>query len=159
MHPVQGLRTGRQSRVGDARPAYPPLVADFFDSTAVDVSERVLFDYLSTVANLPRYLTRMISAEPGDGDEVRTTVGLPDGEEVRGASWFRVDRAAQRIEWGSEGPSGYRGRLAVTSTSGTVWVDVHVHTTRVADGDPNVQHGVDDTVATIKKLVEEGGVG
>jgi len=118
-------------------------VADFFGSTAVDASEQVSFDYLSTVANLPRYLTRMISAEPGDGDEVRTTVGLPDGQEVRGALWFRVDRAAQRIEWGSDGPSGYRGRLAVTSTAGTVWVDVHVHTTRVADGDPNVQHGVD----------------
>ncbi len=134
-------------------------MADFFSSTAVNASEQVLFDYLSTVANLPRYFSRMTSAEPGDGDEVHTTARLPDGQKVRGDAWFRVDRGARRIEWGSEGASAYRGRLEIRVQSETVWVDVHVHTTRVQDGDPIVQHGVDDTVATIKKLVEDAGVG
>jgi len=134
-------------------------VADFFSSTAVEASEQVLFEYLSTVANLARYVPRLTSAEPGDGDDVRTVARMADGQEIRGDAWFRVDRAARRVEWGSEGPSAYRGRLEVSSKSETVWVDVHVHTTRVRDGDPNVQHGVDDTVATIKKLVEDGDVG
>jgi len=134
-------------------------MADFFSSTAVNASEQVLFDYLSTVANLPRYFSRMTSAEPGDGDEVHTTARLPDGQQVRADAWFRVDREARRIEWGSEGQSTYRGRLEVSVKSDTVWVDVHVHTTRVHDGDPIVQHGVDDTVTTIKKLVEQAGVG
>ena len=118
-----------------------------------------MFAYLSTVANLPRFFSRMTSAEAGDGDEVHTTARLPDGQKVRGDAWFRVDRGARRIEWGSEGASASRGRLEIRVQSDTVWVDVHVHTTRVQDGDPIVQHGVDDTVATIKKLVEEAGVG
>ncbi len=125
----------------------------------VDASEKVLFDYLSTVSNLPRYFSRMTSVEPGDGEEVRTTARMPDGHEVRADAWFRVDHAARRVEWGSEGPSEYRGRLEVTAESGSVRVQVHVHTTRVEDGDPDVQRGVDDTVATIKTLVEDHRIG
>ncbi len=133
-------------------------MADFFSSTTVDTSEQVLFEYLSSVVNIPRYFPRLTSAVPGDGNDVHTVARMPDGQEVRADAWFQVDRTARRIEWGSGGPNAYRGRLEVSSKSEAVWVDVHVHTTRVQDGDPNVQHGVDDTVATIKKLVEKDGV-
>ena len=35
---------------------------------------------------------------------------------------------------------------------------VRVHTTRVADGDGEVQQGLEDTLATIKRLVERQSV-
>jgi len=59
-----------------------------------------LFDYLSDVGNLPRYFSRMTSAQPGQGEEVRTTAKMPDGTEAQGDAWFRVDQSAQRIAWG-----------------------------------------------------------
>ncbi len=46
----------------------------------------------------------MTCAEPGQGEQVRTTAAMPDGTEVKGDACFRVDRSAQRIQWGVAGP-------------------------------------------------------
>lgn len=94
----------------------------------------------------------------GDGGEVHTTSQMPDGQQVEGSAWFTVDDQAHRIEWGSEGPNDYRGSLEVTGTGGTSEVAVRMHTTRVPDGDGEVQQGLDETVATIKRLVEQQNV-
>lgn len=117
-----------------------------------------MFDYLSQVANLPRYFTRMTSAQPGDGQEVHTTARMPDGQEVQGDAWFRVDRDAQRIEWGSEGPNDYHGYLDVRPADGghSSEVEVHVHTTRVGDGNSELQDGLRETLANITRQVEDG---
>lgn len=80
-------------------------MADFRASTTVNAAEGALFDYLSTVQNLPHYFSRMTSATPGDGEQVHTTAQMPDGTQVEGDAWFHVDDSAQRIEWGSEGPT------------------------------------------------------
>lgn len=133
-------------------------MGDFQATATVHATEGALFDYLSQVGNLPDYFARMTSAAPGDGEEVHTTAQLPDGQQVEGDAWFRVDAGAHRIEWGSEGPHDYRGSLEVTATGGTSEVAVRVHTTRVPDGDGAVQQGLDDTVATIKRLVEQQNV-
>lgn len=83
-------------------------MAEFTGTTAVSVPPQALFDYLSEVRNLPRYFAWMTAAEPGDGAAVRTTATMPDGTEVHGDAWFRVDQNAQRIEWGSEGAQRLR---------------------------------------------------
>ena len=139
-------------------------MADFTGTTTVSVPASALFDYLSDVANLPRYFARMTSAQPGQGQEVKTTAKMPDGTEVQGDAWFRVDPDAQRIEWGSEGPSEYSGYLDVRpagngnadgSADGSE-VEVHLHTTRVQPGDRQVQDGVEETLANIKSQTETG---
>lgn len=133
-------------------------MGDFQATATVNATEGALFDYLSQVGNLPDYFARMTSAEPGDGEEVHTTAQMPDGQQVEGDAWFRVDDQAHRIEWGSEGPNDYRGSLEVTGTGSTSEVVVRMHTTRVPDGDGEVQQGLEDTVATIKRLVEPQNV-
>lgn len=61
----------------------------------------------------------------------------------------------RRVEWGSEGPNDYHGALEVgADADGGATVRVRLHTTRVPDGDPDVAAGLEDTVATIKRLVE-----
>lgn len=130
-------------------------MGDFEATTGVDAAEGALFDYLSDVGNLPRYFARMTSARPGDGEEVHTTAQLPDGRQVEGDAWFRADTGTRRIEWGSEGPSDYHGSLAVgAAAGGGAEVTVRMHTTRVPDGDSEVQQGLEDTLSTIKRLVE-----
>lgn len=130
-------------------------MGDFQANATVDASEDALFDYLSEVSNLPHYFARLTSATLGEGEEVHTTARMPDGKQVEGSAWFRVDADARRIEWGSEGANDYHGSLEVHETGGSADVRVSVHTTRVADGDREVQKGLEETVATIKRIVEQ----
>lgn len=132
-------------------------MADFSGTTTVSAPAKDLFDYLSEVGNLPRYFSRMTSAERGDGEEVRTTAKMPDGTQVQGDAWFRVDDGQRRLEWGSEGPSDYRGDLLVTEAGEGSEVAFHLHTTRADAGDSDVQDGIDETLAAIKRLVEGSG--
>ncbi len=129
-------------------------MADFDGTTAVSVDPQALFAYLSDVGNLPRYFSRITSAEAGKGEEVHTAATMPDGTQVQGDAWFRVDEAAQRIEWGSEGPSAYSGYLQVRPASTGAEVEVHLHTTRVPDGDQQVRDGIAETLANIKGQAE-----
>lgn len=130
-------------------------MGDFKATTTVDAAEDKLFDYVSTVGNLPMYFPRMTSAAPGDGEEVHTSAELPDGHHVEGDAWFRVDPDTRRVEWGSEGPNSYHGSLEVHDNGGNTEVHVQMHTTRVPDGDSQVQQGLDETLANIKRLVEQ----
>ena len=129
-------------------------MADFSGTTTVPTPPDALFDYLSDVGHLPEYFARMTSAAPGDGEEVRTTARMPDGQEVQGDAWFRVDASARTLEWGSEGPSSYAGRLEVRPSGDGSEVEVHLHTTRVEDGDPEVQEGISQTLARIQSKGE-----
>ena len=130
-------------------------MADFTSTTTVDVSPDDLFAFLSDVGNLPRYFARMTSAEPGEGNEVKTSAQLPDGSQVEGKAWFEVDADKQHIAWGSESSSNYHGDLDVRPAEHGATVEVRLHTTRVEAGDHEVQQGVDQTVETIKSLVED----
>ena len=132
-------------------------MGDFSGTITVDASSQALFDYLSDVGNLPQYFSRLTSAVPGDGDEIKTTAKMPGRPEVQGDAWFRVDAEAQRIEWGSEGPSDYHGRLEVSPSGASSAVEVQVHTTRVDDGDQDAQDSITETLGNIKRLVEERG--
>jgi uncharacterized membrane protein len=130
-------------------------MGDFTGSTTVNVSPSKLFDYLSDVGNLPDYFARMTSAQPGDGEEVHTTARMPDGQEVQGDAWFRVDDDAQRIEWGSEGPNDYHGYVDVRPSGDGSEVEVHVHTTRVDDGSSEVDEGIRETLSKLKQQAEQ----
>ena len=89
-------------------------------------------------------------------EEVHTEAKLPDGQSVQGEAWFRVDDAAQRISWGSEGENDYHGSLDVDSVGDGSRVVVKIHSPHVDDG--QVQQGVDQTLAVIKEKVEAQGV-
>ncbi len=129
-------------------------MADYSGTTTVSLDPAALFEYLSDVGNLPRYFARMTSAQKGQGEEVLTTARMPDGTEVEGKAWFRVDSGAQRLEWGSEGPSEYSGSLDVRPSGEGSEVTVILNTTRTHEGDSEVQQGIDQTLASIKEHAE-----
>jgi uncharacterized membrane protein len=134
-------------------------MGDFKGTVTVDASAQKLFDYLSDIGNLPRYFDRMSTAEPGDGDEVHTTATTPDGRRVEGEATFKADRETQHLEWGSEGENAYGGFLDIRGEGDSCVVEVHLHSTRVGDGNAEIQHGIEQTLDQIKRLVEEQGVG
>lgn len=106
------------------------------------------------MSHLPQYFARMTSAVRGDGEEVITSASLPDGSEVEGRAWFQVDSDNLHIAWGAEGEHDYHGSVDVRAGESGCEVEVHLHTSRVADGDVEVAQGVRETVANIKNLVE-----
>lgn len=128
-------------------------MGDYEHSTDVTAPAAQLFAYLADVRNLPRYFTAMTSAEPAEGEAV-TTAAEVQGVTREGEAWFRVDQSAQHLEWGSEGPNDYRGQLDVSGDSTSSTVSLSLHTVRV-DSD-EIDSGIRETLANVKRLVEEG---
>ena len=123
----------------------------------VEAPAGALFEFVAEVGNLPRYFEQMTAAEPAGDEAVRVTAQV-DGREREGEAWFRVDRVARRVEWGSEGPNDYHGWLDVTDEGGgRSTVAVHVSTERVEDRPDEINQGLDRTLGNVKRLVEEPG--
>ena len=132
-------------------------MADYERAQTVEAPAGALFEFLADVGNLPRYFERMTAAEPAGGEAVRVRAEI-DGQAREGEAWFRVDREAKRVEWGSEGPNDYHGWLDVTGEGGgRSTVAVHVSTERVEDRAEEINQGLDRTLGNVKRLIEEPG--
>jgi hypothetical protein len=132
-------------------------MAEYEQAQTVEAPAGALFEFLAEVGNLPSYFEQMTAAEPAAGEAVRVRAEI-DGRVQEGEAWFRVDRDAQRVEWGSEGPNDYHGWLDVTDEGGgRSTVAVHVSTARVEDRPDEINQGIDRTLGNVKRLVEEPG--
>ncbi|ALG11868.1 hypothetical protein [Kibdelosporangium phytohabitans] len=109
-----------------------------------------VFEYLADVHNLPKYFDQMTHAKPLGDDKVAVEAEV-DGEKERGKAWFRVDRTARRIQWGSES-SPYAGALDVTADQDRTVVDIELHTEHTA-GD-EIEQAMDATLDHIQQQVE-----
>lgn len=134
-------------------------MADYQKSTTVLVEPARLFDYLSDVENLPRYLPRLTSATPaGDGTvSVTARIEPDDGppREVQGEAWIRVIEAGRRLQWGATGPNDYHGELDVDSADQgrTATLTIRLHTER-AEGE-QVEQGLIEALAGLERAIEE----
>jgi uncharacterized membrane protein len=126
-------------------------MADYLASTDVAAPAAELFDYLSQVQNLPHYFERMTSVTDNEDGTITVTADLGD-RVVEGEAWFEVDRDAQTLSWGSEGPNDYSGQLEVTGDGSSSVVAVTLRTERVAGVE--IQEGLEQTVAVIKLIME-----
>jgi carbon monoxide dehydrogenase subunit G len=134
-------------------------VASYQGTRVVRADADALFAFLSRVDNLPKYFPRITSAEQSDDEAVEVTAVIdPPGEDeqtVTSEAWFRVDDERQQIEWGSEGPNDYQGDLEVTSEGDDSRVSLSLHTDA---SHPGIQESLEETLATIARLVEGGSV-
>ena len=127
-------------------------MGDHERSATVDAPPDRLFGYLSDVGNLPRYFAAMESAEPSGGGQVHTVADV-DGHRVEGDAWLTAEDGSRSMRWGSPGPNDYSGELSVAAEGGGSRVTVRLHT---GHGDAGtVDRGLDETLATIKRNVEQ----
>ena len=126
-------------------------MGDYEQSRNVNAPAQALFDYLADVRNMPRYFSSMTSAEPAEGEAVQVTA-VVDGKE--GEAWFKVDRDRMHLDWGSEGPNNYHGRLDVTGDDAASRVSVALHTDNVED--QRIDQGLTETLDEVQRLVESG---
>jgi uncharacterized membrane protein len=128
-------------------------MGDYEQSRDVDAPAQALFDYLADVRNMPRYFSSMTSAEPAEGEAVQVTA-VVDGKEREGEAWLKVDRDRMHLDWGSEGPNNYHGRLDVTGDDAASRVSVALHTDNIED--QRIDQGLTETLDEVQRLVESG---
>ena len=128
-------------------------MGDYEQSRDVNAPAQTLFDYLADVRNMPRYFSSMTSAEPAEGEAVQVTA-VVDGKEREGEAWLKVDRDRMHLDWGSEGPNNYHGRLDVTGDDAASRVLVALHTDNVED--QRIDQGLTETLDEVQRLVESG---
>lgn len=134
-------------------------MGDFSGTTTVAAGSEALFDHLAGLGDLPRYFARLTAAVAGDGEVLATRPPRRSGPQGRGDAWFRtVDPVARRIEWGGDGPADDHGVLHVSPRGPhAAAITVHVHSSRLDDGDPVAQHAITETLASLRQLVERPG--
>lgn len=128
-------------------------MGDYEQSRNVNAPAQALFDYLADVRNMPSYFSSMTSAEPAEGEAVQVTA-VVDGKERDGEAWLKVDRDRMHLDWGSEGPNNYHGRLDVTGDDAASRVSVALHTDNVED--QRIDQGLTETLDEVQRLVESG---
>jgi uncharacterized protein YndB with AHSA1/START domain len=139
--------------------------------TTVDVAPNIVFDYLSEIDNLPRYLPRLrdvhrLEPRPDEaqGLEVRTpnqpvhedvevTAEVPSGGEVRSDAWIEVIEENRSLRWGAPGENDYHGELDVDFVAdGTSRLTVRLDTGHA--GDEDIEEALQQTLAGIKATLE-----
>ncbi|WP_041243971.1 hypothetical protein [Gloeobacter kilaueensis] len=125
---------------------------------------------MSDVKNVPQYLPTVENAQPQQGERIRTE-GQVGEKHFESDGHFRVDKAAKRLEWGSDGEHEYNGWLEVKENGGsTSEVKVHIHykprpeaMQRMAEKSPGhsfesaMAEGIGKTLQSIKNICEGTG--
>jgi hypothetical protein len=140
-------------------------------STTVDVAPNILFDALSDLTRLPRYLPRLTGLRPTSppaadtqGLEARrpyqpahhtveVSADEPSGDSVYGEAWIDVIEENRTLRWGAPGDHDYHGELAVEFIAdGTSRLAVRLDTEH-GDGQA-INDELDRTLAAIKASFE-----
>jgi uncharacterized membrane protein len=143
-------------------------MAEHASRIGIDRPAGEVFAFLSDIGHMPSYLPTVHEASSqGDGRVV--VAGEANGRPYRSDGWLRLDRAAQRMEWGSDGENDYRGEMRVTPRGDRACeVEVHLHltpkpmlerqlTAQTGNAEHSVQEGVEAALASIKALCEGTG--
>jgi uncharacterized membrane protein len=85
---------------------------DWSDSIDVAAGAQPVFDFVSDVGNLPKYLPTTRSAQSQGRDRVRVQ-GEADGHRYDADGRFEVDAGRRQLRWSSDGEHAYAGELEV----------------------------------------------
>ena len=87
-------------------------MAEYTDRIDVAAPADAVFDFVSDIENLPKYLPTVHHAHPQTGERVEVE-GAANGHAYNSDGWFKVDEAARTMTWGSDGENDYSGRMSV----------------------------------------------
>jgi carbon monoxide dehydrogenase subunit G len=142
-------------------------MSDYEQSEIIHASPDMVFEFVSDVRNLPKYLPTVDRAEPQGPDRV-SLHGKANGREYTSDGHFHADRNAKRIEWGSDGENRYSGALQVTPSGGGSQVTVHIvyaprpdqaaqFIAQSGDKDAAVNEGIRVALESIRNICEGAG--
>ncbi|MBP2326987.1 putative membrane protein [Kibdelosporangium banguiense] len=126
-------------------------MATYHRSRTLHAGEDQVFEYLADIGNLPKYFDQMTEAKPAGGDKVDVAAEV-HGKTEQGEAWFRVDRTARRIQWGSQN-SPYSGVIDLRADQDRTIVDIELHTEHTTDNE--IAQALDATLDHIQQQVED----
>ena len=142
---------------------------DFESSVAVQATPQAVFDFVSRIENLPKYLPTVKQAESAGGDRIRVTSVVQDESRTQDG-FFRHAAPDQPLEWGSDGDKDYHGSMEIADDGGgaaLVRIRLHLNPPPQKAGEieqrsgesfeSQMQEGVERCLQSIKNLVEGTG--
>ena len=100
-------------------------------TTTIPVAPDRLYSALADVGNLTRLIPPLKSVRRTDPDHVEVDAEN-EGHEEHGQAWFRTDREARRVEWGSE-EHPYHGWMQVEPDGAGSKLTLHLTTAHAGD--------------------------
>lgn len=134
----------------------PGIAGEFDESMTIDAPAERVFDFVSDVQNLPKYLPTTRNAMMQQGDRVRVQ-GRVVGQDYDSDGYLRKDREHMRLEWGAD-ERYYKGHLEV-KPRGERASEVRVHLSFRGGGTgpgptaDEVRHGIRDALQSIQNEV------
>lgn len=141
---------------------------EYQQSISVQTSPDVVFNFVSDVKNLPKYLPTVHRAEPQPGERVRVQ-GQAHDRPYDSDGHFKVNQTDRRLEWGSDGEHAYSGWLQIDE-EGRSSARVTVHLTfepdprtneRLKEGtgdrDRTIREGIEKALESIRNFCEKSG--
>ena len=137
-------------------------------SLTVNAPANEVFDFVSDVKNLPKYLPTTKKATPDGEDRVRVQ-GSANGHPYDADGHFQVDAAKHSMKWGSDGERTYSGHMEVAEAGrGKSEVTVHLQFEPGEHGkqemaetsgspDAAIQEGLEKALQSIQNQVEGKG--
>jgi hypothetical protein len=142
-------------------------MSEFEYSATVQSGAQEVFDFVSDVGNLPRYLPTVTKAMSQGEDRVRVQ-GQAGGRQYDSDGYYHVDKGRKRMEWGSDGENQYRGWLEVKDGGASATVTAHLSfeprpdtkeqlDRQSGDYHRTIQEGLENALRSIKNLCEGRG--
>lgn len=146
-------------------------MSKFEHATTINASADEVYDFISKVENLPKYLPTTKSAQPQEGERIRVQ-GEAAGHSYDADGYFRKDDENKRLEWGAD-EHYYSGWLQVDEQDEGAGMTVHLSFSSgppegqgedpsASDEAPNseqIQEGLVAALESIKNFVEDGRSG
>lgn len=136
-------------------------MAEFEREQQMPADAEQVFDIVSDVEQLDRWLPDLVSVHPSGAQAVDVDVQRPDGEH-HGNGTLGVHRDQLRMEWGRRGTADYTGWLQVAhSDPGRSSVTLHLSflgdqpETHNGDAAADIQSQLDDALDRLADLVAE----
>lgn len=139
-------------------------MSEYERSLTMQVSPQAVFDFVSNVQNLPRFMPTTQRAQSLAEEQVRVE-GEVKGHRYAAEGTFHADASTRRLEWKAD-EGYYAGWLQVRPAGDGASSDVTVHialqgyapgtTPQQRPSDQQIEQGLADALAAIKAAIETG---
>lgn len=133
-------------------------------SLTINAPTQEIFDFISDISNLPKYLPTTKSAQPQGENRVRVQ-GEANGHQYDADGYLRPNEEQMRLEWGAD-EGYYNGWMQIVEESDeTSTITVHISLRGKPPGAPSdegppdaqIQEGLQKSLQSIQNFVEGTG--
>jgi uncharacterized protein YndB with AHSA1/START domain len=133
-------------------------MSDFREDIVIHAPAEEVFRFVSSVANIPRYVPFLREVRLESGDHV-VAFAEPAKMQRELNGFFRVSPSTYRIDWGTDGVPPYHGFMQLREAEDERRTVLTAQLTFEHRDDPAIRDALRQCVQAIKRLVEEEGGG